>query len=401
VLTLSVYVLGMRELPILGQGYVFLAQGAWYMNYLPSGSLPPWWSQGALIASSLGLVHWWHREQRLPTPPAARLFLQSAYSLAMVVMTATWAGKALTPLHWMLAAGGLALGITAYAVWTRAWPLGIAAQLLLALSIGQSVVQQLQGDPPWQHNLVPIAALLTFSLGTVAWFKAKHASDLNVRGVLLQTALLYRWVAVALSVGWLWNYIPDRELTWVFALVAAVLFVLGGRFKNQELLIAAGVYSALSLGYFWVGDPMRSPGFYLPNLLAIGALLAQQRFATQFPERFDVPRLGHAIAIVAGGATLWLFITRSVGEVERGFYMTASWSVLALVWFGLGILVRERVYRWLGLAVLALALGRVFVIDVWKLETLFRILSFMALGVALLLLGFVYNKYQEKFKEWL
>jgi uncharacterized membrane protein len=41
------------------------------------------------------------------------------------------------------------------------------------------------------------------------------------------------------------------------------------------------------------------------------------------------------------------------------------------------------------------------VIDVWKLETLYRILSFMALGVVLLVLGFIYNRYQEKIREWL
>ena len=42
-----------------------------------------------------------------------------------------------------------------------------------------------------------------------------------------------------------------------------------------------------------------------------------------------------------------------------------------------------------------------FLFDVWKLETLYRILSFMALGIVLLVLGFIYNKYQEKIKEWL
>jgi uncharacterized membrane protein len=62
---------------------------------------------------------------------------------------------------------------------------------------------------------------------------------------------------------------------------------------------------------------------------------------------------------------------------------------------------RERVYRWLGLAILACALGRVFVVDVWRLEELYRILSFVALGVVLLVLGFIYSKYQEKIKEWL
>jgi uncharacterized membrane protein len=58
-------------------------------------------------------------------------------------------------------------------------------------------------------------------------------------------------------------------------------------------------------------------------------------------------------------------------------------------------------YRWHGLAVLACALGRVVILDVWELELVYRILSFMALGVVLLVLGFIYNKYQEKIREWL
>ena len=41
------------------------------------------------------------------------------------------------------------------------------------------------------------------------------------------------------------------------------------------------------------------------------------------------------------------------------------------------------------------------IFDVWKLETVYRILSFLALGIVLLVLGFIYNKYQEKIREWL
>jgi uncharacterized membrane protein len=43
----------------------------------------------------------------------------------------------------------------------------------------------------------------------------------------------------------------------------------------------------------------------------------------------------------------------------------------------------------------------VIVVDVWRLETIYRVLSFMALGLVLMVLGFIYNKYQEKLKEWL
>ena len=37
------------------------------------------------------------------------------------------------------------------------------------------------------------------------------------------------------------------------------------------------------------------------------------------------------------------------------------------------------------------ALGRVLVFDVWQLERIPRVLSFMALGIVLVVLGFIYN----------
>ncbi|MBC8001496.1 MAG: DUF2339 domain-containing protein [Opitutaceae bacterium] len=61
----------------------------------------------------------------------------------------------------------------------------------------------------------------------------------------------------------------------------------------------------------------------------------------------------------------------------------------------------RKIYRWAGLGILAAALGRIVIFDVWKLETFYRVLSFMALGLVLVALGFIYNKYQEKLREWL
>jgi len=104
---------------------------------------------------------------------------------------------------------------------------------------------------------------------------------------------------------------------------------------------------------------------------------------------------------VLGSLSLWLYVSRCILQQASGFYLTAGWSVLALGLFIAGMILSERVYRWLGLTVLACALGRVVIFDVWKLETLYRIFSFMALGIVLLVLGFIYNKYQEKINQWL
>jgi hypothetical protein len=130
-------------------------------------------------------------------------------------------------------------------------------------------------------------------------------------------------------------------------------------------------------------------------------LLAQQRLAKRLPERYSVPAEIHAGAIVLGGLSLWLYFSRWILQSSDGFYLTAGWSGLALALFIAGMALRERIYRWLGLGVLACALGRIVIFDVWKLETIYRILSFMALGIVLLVLGFIYNKYQEKIREWL
>ena len=78
-----------------------------------------------------------------------------------------------------------------------------------------------------------------------------------------------------------------------------------------------------------------------------------------------------------------------------------TWAGLALIAFIAGMVLRERFQRWFGLGVLAAAVGRVVTVDVWKQETIYRVLTFMALGVALLVIGFIYNKYQEKIRQWL
>jgi len=74
------------------------------------------------------------------------------------------------------------------------------------------------------------------------------------------------------------------------------------------------------------------------------------------------------------------------------FYLTGSWAILAFVLFGIGFVLREKTYRWAALAVLACALGRVVFLDVWKLEVIYRIFSFFALGIVLLALGYVYTR---------
>jgi len=52
------------------------------------------------------------------------------------------------------------------------------------------------------------------------------------------------------------------------------------------------------------------------------------------------------------------------------------------------------------LAILSVALLHLFLFDVWRLDTLYRIVSFLVLGVVLLILSFVYSRFAETFRRW-
>ena len=62
---------------------------------------------------------------------------------------------------------------------------------------------------------------------------------------------------------------------------------------------------------------------------------------------------------------------------------------------------RERVYRWLGLIVLAVTLGHIVLFDLSRLDSLGRAISSFVLGLVVLGMGFIYNRYHAKFRDFL
>jgi uncharacterized membrane protein len=181
------------------------------------------------------------------------------------------------------------------------------------------------------------------------------------------------------------------------------LFTLAGLRPKLETRLACGVYLAAGLLAFAGRLVMENELPLLVNLTVLLALATMQAVARRRPARWPLPETAHTAMILAVVLGTWAFVWRWVVLKSGGthFYLTASWAVLALGVFAAGFVLRERMYRWLGLGILAVAVARVFISDVWKIDLLYRILSFMALGIVLLALGFIYNKYQEKIKQWL
>ena len=397
---ISIYLLRMPELPLLGQSYLIFAQFLWLAEYAFKSSRSPWWSPAAIIAVTIALSHWWQRQKLLTFAKDIQNVLVGIYSLAVIGVIFFWLKPIFSPEVWIALTCLFAITLTIYGIVTRLWLMAAAAQLFVLFSIGSFQMQLNSGNLPWYLALTPVATLLL--LGIIFTKRAPllpGATD----SVQLFTAV-YRWIALLMSLAWVHEYIPRQEQFWILMLLGMALFFLAAKLQKPETFLFSSILFVVGIGIFLLRAAHRETILHWPNFVALLVLPVLQQLAKRHSERFPViNRDIHAAVIGVSCITLWIYISRLVTLTSAGkhLFLTASWGGLALALFVTGLLLKERVYRWCGLAILGVAVARVFLFDVWKLETVYRILSFMALGLVLLVLGFLYNKYQEKIKDWI
>jgi uncharacterized membrane protein len=396
-----------KTLTIGGLAFTFIAQIVCLFNLLPKGSLAsyplwatvklPWWNPVAVGVIAIGVAHWTQRQKRISLQRSESTILQLFCVLPVLGILFFWLHPSFSPEAWLAFTAILGIIVTAYAVATRLWVLVAAAQIYVWYSVLQFLRLAVVGREPkplWYLALVPAAALLALSLTTTLFKTGEQQKG------LLNFGLFYRGTAVAISVLWVFRYIATPHQIWFFGLLGLCCFAGNAAKKSRELLVISAVYTALAHLLFWARMGT-SEATYWPNLLVIIGFLAQQVIAHAHDDKFTIPREIQVGAILLGLAGLWLWVSKWVADQAGGFYLTATWAALALVIFGAGFLLKEKMYRWSGLAILTCAMGRVVILDIWRLETIYRILSFMALGIVLLVLGFVYTKFQNKIREWL
>jgi uncharacterized membrane protein len=396
VLTFSFYLLRVREITLLGQFFLVGAQLAWLRYYF--NHTPPWWNPLAIIAITLGLSHWWQHQKVLRVSRSVFVGHSSLFALASVGIVLVWLHPLVSPSGWLVLTSLLALAVTIYGVGTRVWALAICGQIFLAVSGWAFLAKIVSGIPAWYVMLVPLVALGLLSAAVVTWFARQPDSQPEVRDPLLKIARVYRWLALVLSLLWLWQYVPERQHVWAYMAAAAVAFACAVWRRSSEAFVAFVLYASASLAMLWLRAGLEMDTWW-PNLLALLAILAMQQVLRRHAARLPIEEKIHGAMVFIAGLSLWRFL--SCWVPTSGLFLTMAWAGFAVLVFALGMFLRERFLRWFGLGVLAASVGRVVLVDVWKQETIYRVLTFMALGVALLVVGFAYNKYQEAIRKWL
>ncbi|HEX5758441.1 MAG TPA: DUF2339 domain-containing protein [Thermoanaerobaculia bacterium] len=87
------------------------------------------------------------------------------------------------------------------------------------------------------------------------------------------------------------------------------------------------------------------------------------------------------------------FLDDAPATVAEKYAYSLAWLLFGIALLVLGIARRVRALRYASLAAMALTVVKVFLFDMGNLTDLWRVLSFLGLGVALLLLAFLYQRF--------
>lgn len=157
----------------------------------------------------------------------------------------------------------------------------------------------------------------------------------------------------------------------------------------SEQLLYGGVYSFHDAGL---------------RLLDFGAIIVF--FAVAYACAAGNKRDADASAIFAvlGMGTLFVFLTLELNTFLNAFLagmraggVSILWSLFAFGWLLRGIWRNQRPLRYAGLTLFAVVIGKVFFRDLEELDSFYRIIAFIVLGVMVLAGSFIYLKYRETF----
>lgn len=278
----------------------------------------------------------------------------------------------------------------------------------------------------WMGCLFLALALCHGALATY-FIKKQTGTPVYVNCVLGISVVLFT-AAIPIQFG-------DRIWTTIAWSVEGALLVWLSFFKDTRILrwFAYGIFVATAIRLLFFDTAISiadyTPVFnerFLAFFIGIAGMYLAGYFLVKAKNKLTEQEAKAAIPIVfiaANFFTLWLFSAEILNAFDRSLYnlsthdrigspgvslrnfqnlsITGLWAFYAVIALVIGIAKRIRFLRLGALALLLIAIGKVFVYDVFKLAMVYRIVAFVGLGLLLLASGYLYQRYSKRIREFL
>jgi hypothetical protein len=110
---------------------------------------------------------------------------------------------------------------------------------------------------------------------------------------------------------------------------------------------------------------------------------------------------GHCILVFLAYAEVdaWLAVSKTFSPFMRYGFVSALWSLQALLLIGIGLRTRNGFRRIFGFILFGVTVAKLLAIDMAVLQPVYRIISFAVTGVLLLVAAFLYQKFARALLE--
>jgi len=220
----------------------------------------------------------------------------------------------------------------------------------------------------------------------------------DAQNFILSIALAFVTLAVPIQFA-------GFRVTIAWALEGAALAWLAVRSSNQWMRMGCWAVLTLALARILALDTFLYESSDYPTFLNTRFLtFAVSTVSLWLSAKFLAPATDAAVACIAGHAVFLFGLSLEIGgwvdrnvipENQSGVQIVAISVMLtlyAVILIAIGIKVKAAIHRMLGLALVVLVVAKLYLVDVWVLGRLFRITAFLALGILLLALSYLYSR---------
>jgi hypothetical protein len=409
-LSLLILELGLRGLPedLRMQAYFMAGLGAlrvFFFNFMPitnSDALSKRWivAGAALIAYLMaGRTHIARRQLAESefrnvfnlSSSAGTLFLLAGLwaLLPAVVIAPAWAVVAL-----LLMEAGFALDLPSLRLQAHLTGAATFGRLFLANFTGLGRVGMLS------HRVLTVVPVLASYY--YQWSR-QRLERARLREWELPLGRIYLYAAAVLAVT-LMRFELGRVLTVTgWAAFGLGLLVFGRRWNNVDLRWQSYILAALAFWRSWTTNFYAPESFagvsgrILTGVFVIACFYAAQLLIPHKSEEAGIERHARTFYSLLAATLLAVLLFYEVS----GSVLTVAWGVEGVALLVAGFPLNDRVQRLTGMFLFLVCILKLFVYDLRHLETMYRILSFIVLGLMLVGVSWIYTRFRDRIQRYL
>jgi uncharacterized membrane protein len=250
--------------------------------------------------------------------------------------------------------------------------------------------------------------------GATAWVLALAAAHVAIGAAAVrdrragdQAGALVVALGVALSAVGLALALDGPALVAGWAVEAVLLAWVGARSGDRRATIGAAGFLSLALGHALVLEaPPRAladglddaaSGIAALAIVAVAAALVARLTDGAWRARFAIVGAATGVYLVSVAIVDASGATEATGPTQGGqLLLSAFWGATGLAAVVAGLLRNRRELRVGGLTLLGIAVAKVFLVDLHALGSIYRVASFVALGLLLIAGAYAYQRVRHE-----